>query len=380
MPIKFRCQYCRQLLGISRKKIGQTVDCPTCGRSVLVPAEDGDARTAPAPVMRSDDPKIAANLKELADLNRPPTSSVRFDQNPNLANLNPSVGREAMWVAPDAVPTPQPLPAERIPISSLPPTHRGAKPTGYSLPEDDDLGPPVPLLDASPYSDAPNQGAWDNVMQAAPDVAKMRAAQKRQKMLGLLLAVATGFGGLVFGLTGGYMIGRGSAPEKPVVEPGGEPLPAFKGKVVYVDEHGNDDTADEGTTVLVLPSTRKGTLKLPTTGLKPGDSDEDFRIAQATVRALGGDLARADKFGEYKIFIKKGDHLEFLMLSAHQKPGEDEGTDSKLTTLLEMYFADRAREDLTGTRAYRIVHQVFDSSADKTTVSVPPKKFDRPRS
>jgi hypothetical protein len=37
MPIRFRCQYCNQLLGISRRKAGTAVRCPTCRGQVIVP-------------------------------------------------------------------------------------------------------------------------------------------------------------------------------------------------------------------------------------------------------------------------------------------------------------------------------------------------------
>jgi hypothetical protein len=38
MPIRFRCPYCNQLLGISRRKAGTAVQCPTCHGQVTVPA------------------------------------------------------------------------------------------------------------------------------------------------------------------------------------------------------------------------------------------------------------------------------------------------------------------------------------------------------
>jgi phage FluMu protein Com len=40
MPIRFRCQYCDQLLGIARRKVGTEVRCPECQKMVLVPAQD----------------------------------------------------------------------------------------------------------------------------------------------------------------------------------------------------------------------------------------------------------------------------------------------------------------------------------------------------
>jgi hypothetical protein len=38
MPIRFRCAYCNQLLGISRRKAGTVVRCPGCAGQVVVPS------------------------------------------------------------------------------------------------------------------------------------------------------------------------------------------------------------------------------------------------------------------------------------------------------------------------------------------------------
>jgi phage FluMu protein Com len=46
MPIRFRCSYCNQLLGISRRKAGTSVRCPTCAGQVPVPSKD-EAATVP---------------------------------------------------------------------------------------------------------------------------------------------------------------------------------------------------------------------------------------------------------------------------------------------------------------------------------------------
>jgi phage FluMu protein Com len=46
MPIRFRCSYCNQLLGISRRKAGTNVRCPTCAGQVFVPSKD-EAATVP---------------------------------------------------------------------------------------------------------------------------------------------------------------------------------------------------------------------------------------------------------------------------------------------------------------------------------------------
>jgi pyruvate dehydrogenase E2 component (dihydrolipoamide acetyltransferase) len=38
MPIRFRCAYCNQLMGIARRKAGTVVRCPKCAGEVIVPA------------------------------------------------------------------------------------------------------------------------------------------------------------------------------------------------------------------------------------------------------------------------------------------------------------------------------------------------------
>src|SRR5204863_3328000 len=40
MPIRFRCAYCNQLMGIARRKAGNVVRCPTCAGQVVVPQTD----------------------------------------------------------------------------------------------------------------------------------------------------------------------------------------------------------------------------------------------------------------------------------------------------------------------------------------------------
>lgn len=39
MPIQFRCKHCGQMLSISSRKMGATVNCPACTEPILVPGE-----------------------------------------------------------------------------------------------------------------------------------------------------------------------------------------------------------------------------------------------------------------------------------------------------------------------------------------------------
>ncbi len=68
MPIKFRCQHCRQFLGISRSKAGEIFDCPTCGWTLRVPDLDGSIKPLPSPGLDMGDSKLAKALDELASI------------------------------------------------------------------------------------------------------------------------------------------------------------------------------------------------------------------------------------------------------------------------------------------------------------------------
>src|SRR5262245_2200712 len=48
MPIRFRCVYCNQLLGISRRKAGTIVRCTSCEGQLIVP-DPNEGTTEPAP-------------------------------------------------------------------------------------------------------------------------------------------------------------------------------------------------------------------------------------------------------------------------------------------------------------------------------------------
>ena len=49
MPIRFRCAYCNQLLGIARRKAGTVVRCPTCAGQILVPKLQAEEAAKPEP-------------------------------------------------------------------------------------------------------------------------------------------------------------------------------------------------------------------------------------------------------------------------------------------------------------------------------------------
>src|SRR6516162_1467871 len=61
MPIRFRCAYCNQLMGIAHRKAGSVVRCPKCAGEIIVPVPEGMApptmpEVAPSPEMVTEQP------------------------------------------------------------------------------------------------------------------------------------------------------------------------------------------------------------------------------------------------------------------------------------------------------------------------------------
>ncbi len=71
MPIRFRCAYCNQLMGIARRKAGAVVRCPKCAGEIIVPmpeigsppeADDADGPLGPE---KFDDPEFERKFQDI---------------------------------------------------------------------------------------------------------------------------------------------------------------------------------------------------------------------------------------------------------------------------------------------------------------------------
>jgi hypothetical protein len=76
MPIRFRCAYCNQLMGIGRRKAGTIIRCPRCAGEVIVPAEQplpaGTGRPGLNPLFEQDD--FARELADVEPIPDPPAN------------------------------------------------------------------------------------------------------------------------------------------------------------------------------------------------------------------------------------------------------------------------------------------------------------------
>ncbi|WP_145179529.1 hypothetical protein [Gimesia aquarii] len=120
MPIKFRCQHCDQLMGISRSKAGEIVDCPTCGLSVRVPGLDGQIAPIPQPKLNLKDSELSNALDELASIGTNVTldKQVNSDHDPDLQIPN-STAPEPQVKEPSSAEAFKAIPVREINHSAL---------------------------------------------------------------------------------------------------------------------------------------------------------------------------------------------------------------------------------------------------------------------
>lgn len=333
MPIKFRCQHCRQFLGISRAKAEQVVDCPTCGRSIRVPSLDG--RIAPLPKPRLDlrDDALIDALDRLAEIESNENGLVLAGETEGDEQLDESLEPVVM---PEVRTAPAPQPIELPPLPA-------------------DAARPVPI--ARPAMMAPSD-PLAAVSALATDESTETGRRRRGGTSWVLLLLAS-----LACFTGGFVTGRTLAPETAVVPPSepapnapDDPAPAapvgenpvsITGTVNFKSPTG--DRPDVGACVIALPAERGGTIRLSVVGFRPGDTPEDWRVAHASLRALGGDAAIVDSEGGYSLRLPEAGEYRLLVLSHYQPRDTDEPIDSETEQTLTRFF-DRPRQLLGESR------------------------------
>ena len=336
MPIKFRCQHCRQLLGIARRQAGEVVDCPTCGRSVRVPVPGGKVEPLPPPELDLRDPRLLKALDELAAIGDFDADDGNGEGQFDDILSPPDPIAEQVILAPP--PPAQPVRAE--PRAASPPASAPAR----SLETSDPLASLVRHAAAS---------------QPSARGTPANGADRQRLQRGLVIA-----GVAIVSFSLGYFAGSRPAPPHPLpvdgphvgaLQPDSAPEPSgpaiLEGRITYLGESG-DTRPDRGARVIVLPTERKGTAKLPITGFRPADSEADHEIAKVSLIAAGGASGAADAKGNYRITLPGAGSYEILVLSHFQSRALDvEPTPHEKTVLL--HFFERT-EQLLGRSAYQL--------------------------
>lgn len=342
MPIKFRCQHCRQFLGISRSKAGQVVDCPTCGRTLRVPNLDGSVQPLPEPKLNVAE--LAGALDELARIGRE-------------ADVGDEAGAEshdadAVRPQPVAVKELPPLPRpEPIPLEPAAP----AEPVDIHRPKPVEEGLASLAASASAESDPKNSRGKTSAAGSARPM-EFPAVLKSLPVLAALLCtavVAFGGGWLVGGVGGDEPQQSGAAAENgKSVSP---PKPAARRPVYHPDDwktavtgqinylYDGRSRPDKGARVIVLPEHRRGgQSKVPVAGFWPqtDDSDDaDFRVSLAALRELGGNAALVDEKGRFEIKLPpSAGKYHIIAISANKSDTLETPVDDATIALLGQYF------------------------------------------
>ncbi len=321
MPIKFRCSYCRQFLGISRAKAGELVDCPTCGRSIRVPGLDGIALPVASVERDQQDSKLIRALDELANWNAAEFSAIAAPLNSEETEIPQPIA--------------EPIPIE-VPIAPQPVLVKS----------------PVSVMQAADDAEVRMNGpAMDQALAELNQLAvaiptheviatsQIRTTQWANSCLVTALLV-TGISLAAFGL-GWWLRSENSPPASPLSEDKPEVavpevLPAITGRISYRTADGST-LPDEGARILVLPLEREGKAKLPVDGFGGGDDPADRRVARAALMALGGDFFTADAAGQFAITLPNPGTFQIVVISRHVERGPSV-VEPELVRSLSLYF------------------------------------------
>lgn len=356
MPIKFRCEHCRQFLGISHTKSGSLVDCPTCGRTIRVPDPEGFVQPLPELKLNLKDAKLATALEELA----------MFGQD------------AAVIEGESAVPVPEgECNPPKLPIAPSAPVPIRVEPVVVAKPipiEIYDTQKPAPvasmqelatLASQPPPRDPTDEKPIVDVEMTFGQRDVVRASSNRSVtswiVVASLLSFIVGFAAgrwdrssvtvpkMVAGPDGKPLVAKSNSPTDAVTSD--KPSAAVKGRITYQTDSG-ERQFDRGARVLLLPEKRAGTTKLAVNGFRSADADADGQVAAASLRALGGDVAIVDDAGNFESTALKPGTYRILALS-HFQPREDRAAiEPSVKALLESYF-DKP-EQLLGKCRYQV--------------------------
>lgn len=351
MPIKFRCNYCRQFLGISRAQAGGIVDCPTCGRSIRVPQLDGTLQPLPEPELNLQDAHLARALEELARLGnsdpQPIARSTKQDE-----EFEEEIENELPQLIPEPIPIEVPIPP--TPIAINPPMN------------DDEIAEPPPPATSSDQKEAKRheQNLLAELASLAPPVDEQIPREKtpepepvrrpiplRSSMPRVALMIGIAFvAGMLFERFVKLLEFKSSvAPQAPSTTAEAESKTSqLTGRITYKSADGSSQP-DRGARIIAFPQQKAGEVRLSVVGFRPADGEADAKFAAAAILALGGAMTTADDSGQYRLNIPAGTY-QLLILSHFQSRDEPSTVDPVLQKLLATYF--EKPDDLLGRIKY----------------------------
>lgn len=362
MPIRFRCEFCHSRLRVASRKAGSRAKCPKCGRAITVPIQGDDAYEiapptghVPAPRESSAEAKISAAPGPATTAAPPATAPPPAVQLPAMPE-SPAVAVPAEAAEPAEVAGPQVT-------ADLPSTTKQAvgPETGstaespvavVNLVEDEPSAPlappavdelltvaePLPAvpLDGPPiessassvvadpfaqflvyddetelvYDDEEDEPRAEGTMLPF-DPAKVTFPRSLLYIQGVLLGVVT-----LVGFALGILVGGGTGSVA-VVD---EPVPCVISGRIALRTQGDNTIVDQGAVAMVFPQGARPETKLEIVGLRPRDPEPPAdHPAVLAIRNLGGDYARADQDGAFRLHVPDRGKYFVLVISANRR-------------------------------------------------------------
>ncbi|MDB4439503.1 hypothetical protein N9153_01120 [Planctomicrobium sp.] len=323
MPIKFRCPHCQQFLGISRSKASTLTDCPTCGRTLRVPALDGTVAPVPSPKLNLEDSELRNALGALASLEGDQEDQIEEEEKTPSAVFKPSLHQEE-----DSVPA---IVAEPIPQAEA------------NSNQDEIIDSPSPLSELADAEYA--------IPIVEPEL------DTRQRLIWIISLVVVGIMLFLIGFFCGRYTGPGDSSGVPqedeqraAVEvniPDENEAPKnvnelLSGTILYETKSG-EMRADNGARVLILPIPNSDDVKLSAEGFRIGAAKADQDQLAEKVAEIGGILELADRQGDYTVSGLSPGKYKILIGSRFQSRDELQPVPENVTTLIGNYFENPAR-------------------------------------
>lgn len=324
MPIKFACEHCGQVLSVSSTKAGKGAKCPKCHQGITVPTAESAAAT------------LAAR-KGTADATVTPRKPApEFPAPPPLAISPTSV---AIAPPPEiGAPARDEPPAVGISISAPAMAESGDEtddPFAQFVVYDDG----TEIVYASDDEELPEQS--DEIDRDSLAVPR-RVLYLQGVLLGMVAIVCFTLGVIVGGATNSGPTSQGPRIARPC---------QVSGSVAFKDRR-KETTPDDGSVVILLPQDARPDEKTQVLGLRPDDPTPDgSHSALAAIRSLGGDYARADTDGRFKLRVADTGPYFVLFISRNNKRKSGETLKTADLAQLGRYFSDAA--DLIGENRYR---------------------------
>ena len=355
MAIKFRCPHCRQFLGISTTKAGTLVDCPACGRSVLVPHDGGGATGTKQAQRPGDHPGLLNALQELSALGSPDADA---SGPPVISKAVPRARKLPVTRAPAGA-TDSSAMSDRDAMRIIPFRNAHAETTGAVTSEvvssehaelpsvDDDVPLILPeLLEPDLTSALRELAAAAPVALQLPEK-QSQSATGRFSLLPLMLVLPAFAAGLLLGTfwRSSDHPDAAKADPKSALAPGPAdaiPLAAaserqLKGVVRFVNDSGNS-AADAGAIVLLLPTENTTTLRLDARPLRESTDSKARQAVEAALETLGGSVHQADEAGTWIANVPPNVTLTMIVISRHRSRIDSEPVPAEILESLSRWF------------------------------------------